>query len=220
MASIARNILAAALLVSAASGVRAADAPKPQPAAKPAPLVIAAPADFAGAVAAVEKATGVAGEKLPFGSIPLAQGRSFEVDPATAERLLEGTHPAFKRAGFYLFRYERSYGVGGEKDKLALLPTGDHRVVLRTVGTSQPHRGLSNTKLIEWLDRLAKDEPFDLDEVGADYVAGRFDAVPKDPAAVARRCAEISPDLVAGRASTLELLAHEIAANRTLYLIW
>ena len=29
-----------------------------------------------------------------------------------------------------------------------------------------------------------------------------------------------APDLVAGRASTLELLAHEIKANRTLYLIW
>ena len=220
MASIARILFSAALLASVASGARAADAPKPQPAAKPGPIALAAPADFGAAVAAVEKSTGVTGEKLPFGSIPLAQGRSFEVAPAVAERLLAGSHATFKRAGVYLFRYERSFGVAGEKDKLALLPTGDHRAVIRAVGTSQPHQGLSNTKLIDWLDSLAKDEPFDIDEVGADYVAGRFDAVPKDPAAVAKRCAEISPDLVAGRASTLDLLAHEIAANRTLYLIW
>ncbi len=219
MASTARNILVAALL-AAAPGVRAAEAAKPQPAAKPGPIALAAPADFGAAVAAVEKATGVKGEKVPFGSVPLAQGRAFEVEPAIAERLLEGSHLTFKRAGVYLFRFERSFGVAGEKDKLALLPTGDHRVVVRTVGTSQPHHGLSNTKLIEWLDALAKDEPFDLDEVGTDFIAGHFDAIPKDPAAVARRCAEISPDLVAGRASTLELLAHEIAANRTLYLIW
>jgi hypothetical protein len=30
----------------------------------------------------------------------------------------------------------------------------------------------------------------------------------------------VAPDLVAGRASTLELLAREIRMNQTLYLIW
>jgi hypothetical protein len=206
--------VAAALLAPAP--VRAADAPKD---AGRKPIVLAAPADFAAAAAAVEKATGAAPEKVPFGDVPLAEGRAYAVDPAVAERLLEGTHAGFRRAGFYLFRYERSYGMAGEKDRLVLLATGDHRAVIQRVGTARA-QGLGSEKLVAWLDALAKDEPFQLTEVGTDYVAGRFERSPKDPASVARRCAEFAPELVAGRASTLDLLAQEIKANRTLYLIW
>jgi hypothetical protein len=206
------SVVAGALLAPAAT--RAADAPKG------APIVLAAPADFGSAAGAVEQATGVKGEKLPFGDVPLAEGRSFGVEAATAQRLLEGSHAVLKRAGFYLFRYERSYGMPGENDRLGLLKTADHRAVLRGVGTGQGHRGLDAQKVTDWLDALAKEEPFDLWEVGTDYVAGRFERVPKDPMAVAKRCAEFAPDLVAGRASTLDLLAAEIRTNRTLYLIW
>jgi hypothetical protein len=208
---------AAALLAPAPS--RAADAPKGAAANRP-PIVLAAPADFAGAVAAIEKATGAKGEKLPFGEIPLAEGRSFAVEPHTAEMLLDGSHLVFHRAGLFLFRYERSFGMAGEKDRLGLMNSADHRAVIRRIGTGQSAKGLTTEKVIAWLDALAKDEPFDVREVGADYVAGRFERAPKDPEAIARRCAEFAPDLVAGRASTLELLAHEIKSNRTLYLIW
>jgi hypothetical protein len=181
--------------------------------------VLAAPADFAAAVAAVEKATGARAEKFPFGETPLGEGRSFSVDPQTAERLLDGSHLVFHQAGYFLFRYERSFGMPGEKDHLGLLRTADHRAVIRRVGTGQSAK-LTADKLVAWLDALGKDEPFDLREVGSDYVAGRFAQEPKDAEAIARRCAEFAPDLVAGRASTLDLLAHEIKANRTLYLIW
>jgi hypothetical protein len=202
---------AAALLAPAP--IRAADAPK-------APIVLAGPADFAAGVAAVEKATGAKGEKLPFGDVPLTEGRSFAVEPHIAELLLEGSHLVFHKAGLFLFRYERSFGMAGEKDRLGLLRTTDHRAVIRRIGTGQSAKGLTSEKVIAWLDALGKEEPFDVREVGTDYVAGRFDRAPKDPEAIARRCADFAPDLVAGRASTLELLAHEIKSNRTLYLIW
>ena len=206
---------AAALALLAPAAARAAEPP-----ARKAPIALAAPADFAAAATAVEQATGTTGEKLPFGDVPLAEGRSFAVEPALAERLLEGSHAAYKKAGLYLFRYERSYGMAGEKDKLGLLKTADHRAVVLRVGTAQPRHGLTSEKIVAWLDGLAKDEPFDLWEVGPDYVAGRFEKSPKDAAAVAKRCAEFAPELVAGRASTLDLLAAEIKTNRTLYLIW
>lgn len=221
MASTSRSLrllvaAAAAALLAPASG-RAADAKKP---ARQAAIVLAAPADFATAVAAVEQATGARAEKFPFGDVPLAEGRSFGVEPQLAERLLEGSHRVYRKAGLFLFRYERSFGMAGEKDRLGLLKTADHRAVVRRVGTGQAHHDLGSEKVVAWLDALAKDEPFELWEVGADYVAGRFESTPKDPEAVAKRCAEFAPDLVAGRASTLELLAHEIKGNRTLYLIW
>ncbi len=185
-------------------------------------FALPAPKDFAAGVLAIERATGVKGAAIEAaqGNIPLAEGRSFALQGRVAEQLLAGSHAAFRKSGIYLFRYERSFGVAGEKDKVALLAAADRGAVIRRIGTASPHHGLTSDRIAAWLDALAKDEPFELWEVGVDYVAGRFDRVPKDPAALARRTAEFAPDLVAGRASTLDLLAEEIRVNRTLYLIW
>lgn len=186
------------------------------------PIVLPAPKDFAGAVALLERATGAQGEAIEAagGSIPLEEGRSFPVEGKLAARLLAGSHEVFRKAGVYLFRHERSYGIAGDKDRIAVLATGDRNAVLRRMGTGSAHHDLTTEKIVAWLDALAKDEPFELTEIGVDYVAGRFQRSPRDPAALARRSAEIAPDLVAGRASTLALLAEEIRVNRTLYLIW
>ena len=182
-----------------------------------APAVLAVPASFGGAVEAIEKATGVKGDKLPFGAVPLADGRSFAVEPRLASQLL-ASHAAFRKAGLFLFRYERSFGMAGDKDRIGLLRTADHRAVIRKVGTGG--HGVVSDQVVAWLDALAKDEPFELSEIGVDYVAGQFTRAPKDPRALAKRCAEFAPDLVAGRATSLDLLAEEIRVNRTLYLIW
>ncbi len=193
------------------------------PAAKKAsPIALPAPKSFVAAIAAVEAATGARGGVLETSgpSVPLNEGRSFQVDGRVAERLLAGSHATFRKAGFYLFRHERSFGLEGDKDRVAVVATGDRNAVLRRMGTGNARLGVTTEKVVAWLDALAKDEPFDLTEIGLDYVAGRFERAPKDAAGLARRSAEFAPDLVAGRASTLALLAEEIRANRTLYLIW
>ena len=109
------------------------------------PIALAAPKNLAAAVELVEKATGVKGEKLPVGDVSLADGRSFAVEPHLAERLLEGSHATFKKAGLYLFRYERGFGMAGDKDQIGLLGTTDANVVIRLVGTARgaprPHPG-------------------------------------------------------------------------------
>lgn len=218
--------LSALALVACASGP-----PPATPATAPAnagavrradALALPAPGDFGAAVDAVERATGVKGEAIHAGGseIPLAKGRSFAVDARTAERLLAGSHATFRKAGFYLFRYQRSYGLAGEKDLIGVLPTSDPEVVIRQIGTAGSRRGVTPEQIIEWLRALAKEEPFELSEIGADYLAGRFDRAPKDPEGIARRSAEIAPDLVGYRANNLGLLAEEIRVNRTLYLIW
>lgn len=183
-------------------------------------FVLAAPKSFAAAVEAVARATGATPGQLQLGEVPLDQGRSFLVPARTAERLLAGSHATFRKAGFYLFRYERSYGIGGDKDHVGLLNTADRGAVIRRVGTSSKSHELTPEKLVAWLDALAKDEPFELAEVGEDFVAGTFVRAPKDPLAVAKRCAQLAPDLLGGRQTSIELLAAEIRDNRTLYLIW
>lgn len=217
MRSILPRSLVAAVALVAAAAPRAAD---PAPPAKPprAPIVLQAPKDLRDAVRSVALATDAETEKLE--GVPVEEGRSFSMSAAAAERLLEGSHVAFREAGYYLFRYERSYGVAGEKDRVGLIHTADRAAVVRKMRTASARHGLTTDALARWLDALAKDEPFDLWEIGADYVAGRFQRTPRDPLAVAKRCAEIAPDLVAGRATTLQLLANEIRDNRTLLLIW
>ncbi len=205
---------AAALLVPGA--LRAA------PPAGVGPIVLAHPATFEAGVAAIEAATGAKAEPIELGGAPVppGDGRAFAVDGATAERVLRGSHATFREAGLYLFRLERSFGVAGEKDPLVLLRTADRDAVVRRVGTAGPKSGATTDAIVAWLDALAKDEPFDLTEVGVDYLSGRFLTVPKDPVAVAKRCVQIAPELTRARASTIDLLIEEIRTERTLYLIW
>jgi hypothetical protein len=209
----------AALALCGAPGFALGGAP---PARVADPIVLRAPKSFAAAVAAVEKATGVQGEVFETAKspVPLSEGRSFPLDSKTANRLLAGSHAVFRKAGFYLFRYERGFGLPGEHDHVGLLVTRDRDVVIRRMGTAEGRGGNTTEGLIEWLRQLEKDTPFEISEVGVDYVAGRFTRAPKDPEAMARRTIAIAPALLSGGDREVLLLAEEIRANRTLYLIW
>ncbi|HSM93548.1 MAG TPA: DUF4253 domain-containing protein [Anaeromyxobacteraceae bacterium] len=208
-----------ALVLTALSALLAS---LPAAAATPKPISLAAPKSFAAAVAAIEKATGSKAMDLELKGNPLPadEGRAFHVDGKTATRLVDGSHGAFLKAGLYLFRLERSFGMGGGLDTVALVKTTDRDALIRRVGTADPRGKVGTDAIIEWLAALEKDAPFSLNEIGVDFVAGRFAAAPKDPAAVARRCAEFAPELVKGSGSGLDLLTEEIKVNRTLYLIW
>jgi len=208
---------AAAALLQAPFAVAAVKATPPK-----APIALAAPKSFDAAVAAIQKATGARSAPLELSGtpVPVAEGRSFAIDGKVATRLIEGSHATYLKAGLYLFRYERSFGIAGAHDHVALLATTDPSAVIRKVGTHDATTKHTTEQLVEWLAALDKEEPFFLNEIGEDFVAGLFKAVPKDPAAVARRCAEIAPELVKGSGSGIDLLTEEIRANRTLYLIW
>ncbi len=209
-------------VAAAALGAALAAQAAPSEAKSHAPIVLPAPKDLPAAVAALERATGAKGGTLETanGEATLSEARSFAVESAVAERLLAGSHTPFRKAGIYLFRCERSYGLAGEKDRIAVVAVSDAASVLRRMGTNGARHGVTTERIVAWLDALARLEPFELTEIGTDYVAGTFARSPKDPADVARRSVEIAPELVAGRASTLALLVEEIKTNRTLYLIW
>lgn len=190
--------------------------------ASDAPIVLPAPKDFAAAVKLVEDAVGVKGGTIDSEAapIPFTEGRAFAVDTRTAERLLYGSHSTFRKAGIFLFRYERSFGLAGEKDLVGLLATGDPHVVIRRMGTAGAKRGVTNEQIVSWLAALERDEAFELYEIGPDYVAGKFERAPKNPEAIARKAAKIAPDLVLGHTNPIAGLTDLIGTHRTLYLIW
>jgi hypothetical protein len=211
-------VAAVALAIGGAPAAASAGVP---PARVDRPIKLRAPKSFAAAVTAVEKATGVKSDAFAAGkpSVPLSKGRSFALDSRTADRLLAGSHAAFRKAGFYLFRYERGFGLPGERDHVALLATADRDAVLRRMGTADG-RGATTEAVVGWLKQLEKEAPFELSEIGVDYIAGRFARVPADPHAMARRTIAIAPALLSGGDREVDLLAEEIRANRSLYLIW
>jgi hypothetical protein len=210
-------LAATAALLQAPIAVAAEKAARPKP-----PIVLAAPKSLDAGAAAILKATRAKAEPLELSGTPVAaaEGRSFTIDGKVATRLLDGSHATYLKAGLYLFRYERSFGMAGAHDHVALLATTDPSAVVRKIGTHDATTKHTTEQIVEWLAALDKEEPFFLNEIGDDYVAGTFKAVPKDPAAVARRCAEIAPELVKGSGSAIDLLTEEIKVNRTLYLIW
>jgi len=210
-------LLLAALGALLASGNAGAKAP-----AGSVPIALAGPKSFVAAVTALEKATGAKAAELELQGKPLMadEGRSFRVEGHLATRLLEGSHAAFLKAGLYLFRVERSFGMGGGLDLVALVKNADRAALIRRVGTADPAGQMTTDKIVDWLAELEQEEPFQLEEIGTDFVAGRFKKVPKDPVGIARRCAEAAPELVKGSPRAIDYLTEEIRTNRTLYLIW
>jgi hypothetical protein len=209
-----RGACAAGCLVAAAVvGVARAE----QPAV---PIVLAQPASLDAAVVAIETTTGARPTRLHgrTASVPTTEGRAFQLDTAVATRLIEGSSAPFRKAGLFLFRHERSFGLADEKDVVGVLVTRDWRAAVRRIGTAGV--GVTTDRIVAWLEKLAKDEPFEITEIGLDYVAGRFERVPKDPAALARRIAEFAPDLVRGHKEPISGLSDLIARERALYLIW
>jgi uncharacterized protein DUF4253 len=210
-------LLAAALLALLPGAARAKT-----PADGQGPILLPAPKSFAAAVKLVEDAVGVKGGQIDSegAPIPLSEGRAFAIDAHTAERLLTGSHRTFRKAGVYLFRYERGFGLPGEKDLVGLLATADPLAVIRRIGTAGPKRGVTNEQIVAWLRALEREEAFELYEIGPDYLSGRFERSPKNPEAIARRAAKIAPDLVAGHSNPMAGLTDLIGKHRTLYLIW
>jgi hypothetical protein len=213
----ARHVAALASLAALFGGSpAAAKAPPPKP------ISLAAPKSLAAAATAVEKATGSKAMDLELkgNPLPAEEGRAFHVKGKVATRLIDGSHDAFLKAGLFLFRLERSFGMGGGLDLVALVKTTDRGALIRRVGTADPRGTVTTDQIVEWLSALDQDEPFALNEIGTDYVAGRFAKAPSDPRAVASRCAAFAPELTKGSGSAIDLLTEEIRSERTLYMIW
>ena len=127
------------LVVAAiAPGASRAEAAAEAPGGAATPIVLAKPASFEAAVAAIEHATGARPTRLHGRSacVPPAEGRAFQLDSSTATRLVDGSREPFRKAGLFLFRHERSFGLADEKDVVGVLATADWHAAVRRIGTA------------------------------------------------------------------------------------
>ena len=77
--------------------------------------------------------------------------------------------------------------------RLLLAPTADPYDVLLLVGTRGESDGRGTADIAEWLRTFARERPFELRNVGADWVRGVFASDVTDPDGVVRRVEAFCP---------------------------
>ena len=188
----------------------------------PADFVV--PSDFPGAVRALERLAGASAIPLAgtdsLGASVTTEGFTVPVVAAKAEGLVAAAQPRFLEKGFYLFRSEQHFGIGGEADRVALFPRRDPYEILRLMGTNGANYGIGSDSIVAWLVALERDQPFVLTGIAFDWVEGRFTNEIRDAAALARRFNAFCPDIVEQGTGTVEALARELERSRHLYCWW
>lgn len=157
--------------------------------------------------------------KSPMEAGDVKGGVSFDVPQDKVSKLLRNAHADFLAKGFYLFRYDQNFGIGGSPDKVGLLPTSDKYAVIAAMGTNGVNYNIGTDGVIAWLKDLEREQPFVLTGIGMDYVEGHFTRPVKDRKALARRMYEFCPDIVEQGVGTVGKLEDELR-NGTLYFWW
>ena len=183
------------------------------------------PADFPGAVKALEALTGVVAEQLvvmdSLGFPVQTEGAMFGIQPARADSLLESAQSVFLERGFFLFRHEPNYGIGGKPDEIGLVPLADQYAVVKRVGTNGVNHDLAPDHIIAWLRELERDAPFILTGIGYDHVEGRFlRPIGAQADSVAARLHRFCPDVVDQGTGSVRELANEIGRLNTFFCWW
>ena len=201
----------------------AADVPEVASMTLPADFTV--PADFPGAVKAIETLTGVAAEQLvvvdSLGFPVQTDGAMFGIEAARADSLLAAAQPVLLERGFFLFRHEPNYGIGGKPDEIGLVPLGDQFAVVKRVGTNGANYDLTSEKVVAWLRELNRDAPFILTGIGYDHVEGRFlQPIGAKADSIAVRVHKFCPDVVDQGTGSVRELGNEIGRLNTFFCWW
>lgn len=173
---------------------------------------------------AIEEAAALLGAKpqpllTPFEGQQVSGGVSFEVPHERITPLLRKAHGDFLAKGLYLFRYEQNFGIGGDPDKIGLVPTADKYDVMALMETSGNDFAVPTSGVIAWMKELEQQQPFVLTGIGIDYMEGAFTTPIKNPYAIAERMYQFCPDIVDQGTETVDELANEIGDGK-LYFWW
>ena len=200
-----------------------ASAASPQGGPETLPENFSVPADFPGAVRALEKlagvkATPVVADDGRYGTPTPAM--MVAVDSSRLESLTIAAQPLFLTRGFLLFRVNE-YSIH-EKPSLALWPSADQTEIVEKMQTSGANYGLTPAQVAEWLRGLERDHPFILNRIGPDYVGGRFvqPLSGGDADELARRVYRFCPDVVNQGTRTVSALATEMRDRQSFYCWW
>ena len=95
----------------------------------------------------------------------------------------------FLERGCYLFNPDE------DLTRVAVLPTTDQFAVVQAVGTAAPNYDITTKRIVAWLRKLEKDQPFVLTTVNVEYLGGHFTTSVKDADELVWRMMDFCPDL-------------------------
>jgi ankyrin repeat protein len=106
--------------------------------------------------------------------------------------------------------------------RLILFPVKEPLVALAACGTNAANYGLSTADLIAWCEAIQPEHPFAVVGAGFDFVELGFALPLKDSASLARKLAELCPDLQvrADDAQAVAKFARELACGGRCFLWW
>ncbi len=209
-----------------ASGVSAASAlRRDRPYALPPGFAV--PADFPGAVRALEQLAGTSAVPLVLedewtGEMRRGDGVEVRFAADRTDSLIARAGPLFRARGFLLFRNGYTFGAGGEPERVALHPRDEAAEVMRFIGANGTNYGIDTDSVVAWFGRLHARHPFVLTGVGIDYVEGRLLRKPtrEEARALAREFHAFCPDVVTQGTRTVAALAGELARDGVIYCWW
>lgn len=117
------------------------------------------------------------------------------------------------------FVFEPTYSSDGP-ETLAVLPCNHWSVALAVMQTDGVNCGLSPHDILLWLERLATRQPFALQTIARDTLAGVFLTPIADPKALAQSMYEFCPDIVDQGCQTVGALARELRKQPARLFFW
>lgn len=146
-------------------------------------------------------------------------GVSFAVSTDRLEAILREAHREFLERGFYLFRHEQHFGIGGQPDRVGLLPTADRYAVMAAMSTNGDNYGIGTAGVVAWMKELEAEQPYLLTGIAFDSMEGYFTSPVQNPDDLARRMYQFCPDIVDQGVGRVEALAVEIRKG-DIYFWW
>jgi hypothetical protein len=183
------------------------------------------PADFPGAVAALERLAGAKAQRL-IADDGLSGAPTDAMRVPIAKRRIDGllaaAQPKFLARGFVLFHTQEFSGVHGEPEALAIFPSRDPIDAVLKVNTNGDNYGIGTPEVAAWLREVNREHPFTITSAGFDYVEGRFvrPLTEAEARALAVRVARFCPDVVSQGTGSVAALAREMRRKRGLYCWW
>jgi Domain of unknown function (DUF4253) len=155
---------------------------------------------------------------VPDHGVPAEQVVRYTLKKCKQQQTIEELQQEARKAGCHLVLAEP--WEPGQDAKLVLFPTDDKFAVIAAIGTEGANYSIRTEDVIEWLQKLDKQNPFHLVLCRHDFVGGEFRGAVKGAKKLAEEMAEFCSSCLDGEAETPEELAAMLKREKSFFLWW
>lgn len=148
------------------------------------------------------------------------QGLMYESEMVLAQDLVERYGADCITKGHTMYVYEQNFGLGDDKDKVAIVNTSDKYKILEETATDGINYDIDNDSVISIIRGFDTQLNLTLTGAGLDWCQFSIGKAPADWDAFAENVYAVCPDVVDQGTGSIEELASEMKRTNTLYLWW